>query len=66
MPILPKAIASPPVPIELPYLKKYEQSEYLIAQVNNLHNFHAWSPWSERDPAAKLTFEGPTTGTGSS
>jgi hypothetical protein len=35
-------------------------------QVNDLHNFHAWSPWSERDPAAKLTFEGPAVGTGSS
>jgi hypothetical protein len=36
----------------------------VFAQVNNFHNWEAWSPWAKRDPAAKATFEGPSAGTG--
>jgi Polyketide cyclase / dehydrase and lipid transport len=32
--------------------------------VNDFHNWEAWSPWAKLDPAAKATFEGPSTGTG--
>jgi hypothetical protein len=34
-------------------------------QVNNFHNWDAWSPWAKLDPNAKNTFEGPSSGTGS-
>src|SRR5262249_55025053 len=37
----------------------------VFPQVNNLHNWEAWSPWAKLDPAAKNTFEGPPEGTGS-
>jgi hypothetical protein len=36
----------------------------VFAQVNDLHNWDAWSPFAKLDPAAKQTFEGPRTGTG--
>ena len=36
----------------------------VFAQVNDLHNWDAWSPWAKLDPAAKQTFEGPPAGTG--
>ena len=36
----------------------------VFAQVNDFHNWEAWSPWAKRDPAAKTTFEGPAAGTG--
>ncbi|MGH8065598.1 MAG: SRPBCC family protein [Candidatus Entotheonellia bacterium] len=36
----------------------------VFAQVNDFHNWEAWSPWAKRDPAAKATFEGPSAGTG--
>ena len=36
----------------------------VFAQVNDLHNWDAWSPWAKLDPAAKQTFEGPRAGTG--
>ncbi len=32
--------------------------------MNDFHNWEAWSPWAKLDPAAKATFEGPSTGTG--
>jgi len=31
-------------------------------QVNDFHNWEAWSPWLEADPEAKVTFEGPPSG----
>src|SRR5436309_15413107 len=37
----------------------------VFAQVNDFHNWDAWSPWTKLDPNAKTTFEGPTSGTGS-
>jgi hypothetical protein len=36
----------------------------VFAQVNDLHNWNAWSPWAKLDPTAKQTFEGPRAGTG--
>jgi hypothetical protein len=36
----------------------------LFAQVNDLHNWEAWSPWAKLDPAAKRTYEGQPSGTG--
>jgi uncharacterized protein YndB with AHSA1/START domain len=35
-----------------------------FAQVNDFHNWEAWSPWLEADPQAKVTFEGPPSGPG--
>jgi hypothetical protein len=31
----------------------------VFAQVNDFHNWQAWSPWAKLDPDAKATFEGP-------
>jgi uncharacterized protein YndB with AHSA1/START domain len=39
--------------------------EAVFAQVNDFHNWEAWSPWAKLDPNAKSTFEGPTSGEGS-
>jgi uncharacterized protein YndB with AHSA1/START domain len=36
----------------------------VFAQVNDFHNWEAWSPWAKLDPAAKNSFEGPSAGTG--
>jgi Polyketide cyclase / dehydrase and lipid transport len=36
----------------------------VFAQVNDFHNWEAWSPWAKLDPAAKATFEGPPAGKG--
>ncbi len=36
----------------------------VFAQVNDFHNWEAWSPWAKLDPKAKNTFEGPSAGTG--
>ena len=36
----------------------------VFAQVNDFHNWDAWSPWAKLDPAAKATFEGAPAGTG--
>ena len=36
----------------------------VFAQVNDFHNWQAWSPWAKLDPAAKATFEGPSAGIG--
>jgi hypothetical protein len=36
----------------------------VFAQVNDFHNWEAWSPWAKLDPAAKNSFEGPFAGTG--
>jgi hypothetical protein len=35
----------------------------VFAQVNDFHNWEAWSPWAKLDPAAKNSFEGPSAGT---
>jgi hypothetical protein len=36
----------------------------VFAQVNDFHNWEAWSPWAKLDPSAKTTFEGPAAGQG--
>jgi hypothetical protein len=36
----------------------------VFAQVNNFHNWNAWSPWAKLDPAMKQTYEGAPAGTG--
>ena len=33
-------------------------------QVNNLHNWDAWSPWAKLDPAMKVDFSGAQAGAG--
>ena len=38
----------------------------VFPQVNNLHNWEAWSPWAKLDPAAKNTYSGAPEGVGSS
>lgn len=39
-------------------------AEVVFAQVNDFHQWEAWSPWAKMDPDAKNTFEGPTAGIG--
>jgi uncharacterized protein YndB with AHSA1/START domain len=39
-------------------------AEVVFAQVNDLHKWEAWNPWGKLDPACKITYEGPTAGTG--
>jgi len=36
----------------------------VFAQVNDFHQWEAWSPWAKMDPAAKNSFEGPASGVG--
>lgn len=36
----------------------------VFAQVNDFHNWNAWSPWAKMDPNAKNTFDGPQSGPG--
>jgi ribosome-associated toxin RatA of RatAB toxin-antitoxin module len=36
----------------------------LFAQVNDFHNWQAWSPWAKLDPVMKQTYEGAPAGTG--
>ena len=38
----------------------------IFPHVNKLPNWHAWSPWVDLDPNAKVTFAGPEEGVGSS
>jgi Polyketide cyclase / dehydrase and lipid transport len=39
-------------------------AETVFAQVNNFHKWDGWSPWLKIDPAAKTSFEGPSSGEG--
>lgn len=39
-------------------------AEVVFAQINDFHNWDAWSPWAKLDPNVKNTFEGPASGTG--
>jgi hypothetical protein len=36
----------------------------VFAQVNDFHNWQAWSPWAKLDPAMKQTYDGAPAGTG--
>jgi hypothetical protein len=38
--------------------------ETIFSQINNLRNFHAWSPWTAMDPDTHYGFEGPQAGVG--
>lgn len=38
----------------------------IFAQVNDLRQWQAWSPWEHLDPALQRSFEGPAAGTGAS
>jgi hypothetical protein len=40
------------------------QAPDVFEQVNDFHNWDAWSPWAKLDPVAKATFEGPPAGQG--
>ena len=37
----------------------------IFAQVNDFHNWPAWSPWEKLDPDMKRTYSGPAAGPGS-
>ena len=39
-------------------------AEQVFPHVLDFRQWHAWSPWAERDPNMKLTPEGPPTGVG--
>jgi hypothetical protein len=39
-------------------------SAVVFDQVNDLHRYQTWNPWSKFDPAAKYTHEGPPLGVG--
>jgi hypothetical protein len=36
----------------------------VFAEVNNFHNWEAWSPWAKLDPNSKTEFAGPESGEG--
>jgi hypothetical protein len=36
----------------------------VFTQINDFHNWNAWSPWAELDPTMKQTHEGAPAGTG--
>ncbi|MGE3914472.1 MAG: SRPBCC family protein, partial [Hyphomicrobiaceae bacterium] len=38
--------------------------EAVFANINDFHNWDAWSPWAKRDPNAKATFSGAPAGKG--
>jgi len=38
----------------------------VFAQVNDLQNWRAWSPWEKIDPALKRSYDGPRAGAGAS
>jgi len=38
----------------------------VFPHVNDLHQWHDWSPWAKADPNAVVTFDGPPAGTGAS
>ncbi len=61
------------VGIFLPKSTYFEESKVIatdpvaaFTQVNDLHNWENWSPWSEMDPDVKITYTGPEEGEGSS
>jgi len=38
----------------------------VFSEVNNLHNWEAWSPWARLDPQGKTSYSGPAEGEGAS
>src|SRR5262245_38322211 len=41
-------------------------ADAVFANVNDLHNWPAWSPWAKLDPNMKQTYEGAPAGVGAS
>ncbi len=39
-------------------------ADVIFAQINDFHNWDAWSPWAKLDPNVKNSFEGAPSGTG--
>src|SRR5436190_13618996 len=39
-------------------------ADAVFAQVNDFHNWEAWSPWAKLDPAMKQSYEGASAGIG--
>lgn len=39
-------------------------ADEVFAQVNDLHNWEQWSPWTKRDPDMSKTYEGSAAGVG--
>ncbi len=39
-------------------------AQEVFAQIDDFHRWQAWSPWAERDPKAKVSFDGPASGKG--
>jgi Polyketide cyclase / dehydrase and lipid transport len=39
-------------------------ADAVFEQVNDFHKWAAWSPWEEKDPDMKRTYEGPPAGVG--
>ncbi len=39
--------------------------QVVFAQVNDFHNWPAWSPWAKLDPDMKSSIDGPSSGAGS-
>lgn len=44
----------------------YAPAEVVFAQVNDVHHYNDWSPFSKMDPAMKVTYDGPPSGPGAS
>jgi hypothetical protein len=40
--------------------------ERIFPELNDFHNWEAWSPWAKIDPQMKTTYSGPQAGVGSS
>jgi hypothetical protein len=40
-------------------------ADKIFPHINSMRAFHAWSPWSDVDPATEYRFEGPEQGVGS-
>ena len=41
-------------------------AEVVFAQVNDVHRYNEWSPFSKMDPNMKVTYDGPPAGVGAS
>ncbi len=39
-------------------------AQEVFAQIDDFHRWQAWSPWAERDPKVKTSFQGPSSGKG--
>jgi hypothetical protein len=38
--------------------------EAIFPHINDMHKWQEWSPWAKVDPNCKITYDGPTSGTG--